>query len=197
MPSCQAVFFGSKIPKDETVRDEDVLEEERRVAAGETGDAPVVIRDVKKVYPGGKYAVRGVSLAIPNGECFGLLGINGAGKSTTLSMLTGETPPSHGQLSLNGMDLLTEIHKCRRYIGYCPQFDALFDLLTGREHLTLYAEIKGILRKDIVSVVNHKISEMGLTEYADRSAGTYSGGNKRKLSVAMAMIGEPTIVFLD
>jgi len=73
----------------------------------------------------------------------------------------------------------------------------LFDLLTGREHLELYARIKGISEEDIPKVVNSKISEMDLTEYADRAANTYSGGNKRKLSVAIAMIGEPSIVFLD
>jgi ABC-type multidrug transport system ATPase subunit len=70
-------------------------------------------------------------------------------------------------------------------------------LLTAREHLELYARIKGIYEADIPAVVNGKIAEMGLTEYADRAAGTYSGGNKRKLSVAIAMIGEPSIVFLD
>jgi len=198
MPSFQAIFSsGTRIPIDNTLRDEDVLAEEKRVADGETLSDTIVIKDVKKVFSGGKFAVRGVSLGIPNGECFGLLGINGAGKSTTLSMLTGEIPPTSGALSLNGMNLLTEIHKCRRYIGYCPQFDALFELLTGREHLSLYAAIKGILPKDINAVVSGKIAEMGLTEYADRSAATYSGGNKRKLSVAMAMIGEPSIVFLD
>ena len=77
------------------------------------------------------------------------------------------------------------------------QFDALFELLTAREHLQLYARIKGIDDKDIKAVVDGKIAEMGLTEYADRAAGTFSGGNKRKLSVALAMIGEPSIVFLD
>jgi len=97
----------------------------------------------------------------------------------------------------SGLDLYINIHTCRRKIGYCPQFDALFELLTAREHLELYARIKGIREKDIQRVVNAKIAEMGLTEYADRYAGTYSGGNKRKLSVAIAMIGEPSIVFLD
>ena len=157
----------------------------------------ILVKDLKKMYPGGKYAVRGVSIGIPNGECFGLLGINGAGKSTTLSMLSGEFKPTTGEAFLGGINLLTDVHKCRRKIGFCPQFDALFDLLTGREHLELYARIKGIAEEDINKVVEGKIAEMGLTEYAGRSAQTYSGGNKRKLSVAIAMIGEPSIVFLD
>ena len=92
---------------------------------------------------------------------------------------------------------MTDVFRVRRRIGFCPQFDALFDLLTGREHLTLYAHIKGISATDVPQVVEGKIAEMGLTEYADRAAGSYSGGNKRKLSVAIAMIGEPSLVFLD
>jgi ABC-type multidrug transport system ATPase subunit len=119
------------------------------------------------------------------------------GKSSTLAMLTGEFPPTTGEAYISGLNLSTSVHSCRRKIGFCPQFDALFELLTGREHLTLYARIKGINENDIVRVVNGKLKEMSLEEYADRAAGTYSGGNKRKLSVAIAMIGEPSIVFLD
>jgi ATP-binding cassette, subfamily A (ABC1), member 3 len=185
-------------PANDSVKDEDVLAEEKRVLLPETAEnSTILVKDLKKMYPGGKYAVRGVSLGIPNGECFGLLGINGAGKSSLLAMLSGETQPTAGDAYLGGLNLLTDIHECRRKIGFCPQFDALFELLTGREHLQLYARIKGIVEKDVERVVNYKIAEMGLTEYADRAAGTYSGGNKRKLSVAIAMIGDPEIVFLD
>ena len=112
-------------------------------------------------------------------------------------MLSGEFRPSAGSAHLAGLNLITDVQKCRRKIAFCPQFDALFELLTAREHLQLYARIKGICEADIKRVVESKIAEMGLTEYADRSASTYSGGNKRKLSVAIAMIGEPSIVFLD
>jgi ABC-type multidrug transport system ATPase subunit len=102
-----------------------------------------------------------------------------------------------GEAFIAGLNLSTNVHSCRRKIGFCPQFDALFELLTGREHLMLYARIKGIAEKDIARVVEGKLKDMALVEYADRAAGTYSGGNKRKLSVAIAMIGEPSIVFLD
>ena len=184
-------------PDDNSLKDDDVLVEETRVASGAADDSSIIVRDFKKIYPGGKYAVKGISLAIPTGECFGLLGINGAGKSTALNMLSGEFRPSAGSAHLAGLDLLKDVHKCRRKIGFCPQFDALFELLTAREHLQLYARLKGINEVDIPRVVDQKVAEMGLTEYADRAAGTYSGGNKRKLSVAIAMIGEPSIVFLD
>jgi len=196
--SLSNVFAPKPPPTDSSLKDEDLIEEERRVLAGEAdSSSTILVKDMKKMYPGEKFAVRGISLGIPNGECFGLLGINGAGKSTTLSMLSGEFLPSSGEASLAGHSLINEIHACRRRIGFCPQFDALFELLTGREHLELYARIKGIAEKDIKAQVEAKINEMGLVEYADRAAGTYSGGNKRKLSVAVAMIGEPSIVFLD
>jgi len=200
IPSISGVFarIGRNLPPDVAgLKDDDVLTEEQRVAECRPEDATILVRDFRKMYSTGKYAVKGVSLGIPNGECFGLLGINGAGKSTTLSMLSGEFPPTQGEGYLAGLDLLTDIHTCRRKIGFCPQFDSIFELLTGREHLELYARIKGINDEDISKVVNGKIREMGLVEYADRFAGTYSGGNKRKLSVAIAMIGEPSIVFLD
>jgi ATP-binding cassette, subfamily A (ABC1), member 3 len=198
MPSLQTRMSTSALPPDdESTKDEDVIAEEVKVASGAADDCSILVKGIKKVYPGGKYAVRGLSLAIPTGECFGLLGINGAGKSTALNMLSGEFRPTVGSASLAGLDLLNDVHKCRRKIGFCPQFDALFELLTGREHLQLYARIKGINEEDVNRVADGKIAEMGLTEYADRAAGTYSGGNKRKLSVAIAMVGEPSIVFLD
>ena len=165
MPSVQGLFVGHHAPPDATLRDEDVLEEERRVRYAAVDSANIIVKDVKKVYPGGKYAVKGISLSIPNGECFGLLGINGAGKSTTLSMLTGEIPPTEGNIYLSGLDLLKEVHKCRRHIGYCPQFDALFDLLTAREHLTLYARIKGVysilnlIRKIVYNVILYNMTK--------------------------------------
>ena len=197
LPILQGRLSGALPPTDAALKDEDVIAEEVRVASGAADDCSIVVKDFKKVYPGGKYAVKGMSLGIPMGECFGLLGINGAGKSTALNMLSGEFRPTAGSAHLAGLDLLTQVHKCRRQIGFCPQFDALFELLTAREHLQLYARIKGICEVDVARVVDSKIAEMGLTEYADRAAGTYSGGNKRKLSVAIAMIGEPLIVFLD
>jgi ATP-binding cassette subfamily A (ABC1) protein 3 len=148
IPSVSSYFTApATLPPNTVPMDEDVVTEEQNIAAVDpaTTNMRVLIKDAKKMYPGGKYAVRGVSLGIPNGQCFGLLGINGAGKTTLLSMLSGEVVPSHGELYLDRRDLLTDVHNCRRLIGFCPQFDALFELLTGREHLQLYARIKGIV----------------------------------------------------
>jgi ATP-binding cassette subfamily A (ABC1) protein 3 len=196
-------FHATLPPTDDKLKDEDVLAEEQRIAAGACDEnSTILVKNMKKQFYGGfrkegKYAVKGISLSIPNGQCFGLLGINGAGKTSTLSMLSGEFAPSSGEAFLGGRNLLTDIHTCRRKIGFCPQFDSIFELLTAREHLELYARIKGVKEEFIANVAAAKITEMGLTEYADRFAGTYSGGNKRKLMVAIAMIGEPSIVFLD
>ena len=112
-------------------------------------------------------------------------------------MLSGEFPPSRGRAWLSGKNILTSASEVRRLIGYCPQFDALFELMTGYEHLCMYARIKGIAESQIEECVQEQIVKMDLSEHCHRQAGGYSGGNKRKLSVACAMIGRPSIIFLD
>ena len=157
--------------------------------------------DLRKVYNRGtggyKVAVDQVSLGIKNGECFGLLGVNGAGKTTTFKIMSGEYAQTAGQVHINGLEIPRHMDDARRLIGYCPQFDALLDLLTAKEHLMLYAAIKGIPSHMREKLVQDKLKEMDLKRFENIPAGTYSGGNKRKLSVAMAMIGNPPIVFLD
>jgi len=142
------------------------------------------------------HAVRGVHLGVSRGEVFGYLGVNGAGKTTTLACLTGERAMTHGEAYINGVSIDNQT-VTRRFVGYCPQFDALFPLLTAREHLNFYGRIKGLYGDELEKQVNMLLEVLSLTKYQDRKAGTYSGGNKRKLSVAMAMIGNPPIVFLD
>jgi len=134
---------------------------------------------------------------VPEGEVFGFLGINGAGKTTTLSILSGEFPPSEGHAFLAGLDIFTQRTEINQQMGYCPQFDALLGKLTGREHLEMFCRIKGIVESQIPQVVEEVIDKMNLREHCEREAGGYSGGNKRKLSVAIALVGNPKIVFLD
>ena len=143
------------------------------------------------------YAVESVSFAADKGQVFGLLGVNGAGKTTTFKMLCGLYCPSGGSIYVLGMDASTHMKKVRRHVGYCPQFDALWDLLTTREHVLLYAKIRGYTGADLEKVVAGKLRELDLLQYTKARAGTLSGGNKRKLSVAMALVGEPELVFLD
>ncbi|RHY28486.1 hypothetical protein DYB32_005940 [Aphanomyces invadans] len=177
--------------------DEDVVAEESRIASGAADKDAVVMKNLRKVYKGGKVGIVQMSLALPKGECFGYLGINGAGKTSTMKILTGDVLPSKGQALLGGFDILTHQLEVRRLIGYCPQFDALIDLLTVREHLELFASIKGVPASHIHDTVKDKMDQMNLNDFEHKLAGTLSGGNKRKLSVAIAMIGSPPIIFLD
>jgi ABC-type multidrug transport system ATPase subunit len=178
--------------------DEDVIAEQDRVLAGDANGDLIVLNQLTKQYGNGKLAVNNLSLGIPPGQCFGLLGINGAGKTTTMGMLTAEFPPSTGDATLAGFSVTNEPEKTRRRIGYCPQFDAHFMNMTGREHVALYAAIKGVPRDMVKEAVQYKLAEVGLSESdSDRLSAGYSGGMKRKLSVACATIGQPQIVFLD
>jgi ATP-binding cassette subfamily A (ABC1) protein 3 len=184
--------------------DDDALAEAARVLDGQSEREGDMVRlyKLRKVYGsrGGapaKAAVRDLSFGIKAGECFGFLGINGAGKTTTMRMLTGDELPSRGTARLNNMDILTNQLEVRRLVGYCPQFDALIHLMTARETLTMYADIKGVRSDRLDEYVSKLITKLGLDEYADKPCGTYSGGNKRKLSVGIALVGSPPIVFLD
>jgi len=180
--------------------DDDVLAEKQKMQSATISDDPVQVRGLRKVFvgpQGPKVAVRDLWYSIPKGECFGFLGINGAGKTTTLSILSGDLYPSSGGAKLGGFDILTEQLQLRRLIGYCPQFDALFDKLTGKEHLEFYARIKGVPSQKIPGIVDGMLHYFTLDPYKNRTSEKYSGGNKRKLSVAMALMGDPQIVFLD
>lgn len=121
------------------------------------------------------------------------------GKTTTFNMLTGHVAPSHGEASIMGNSVLTHLQAARRHLGYCPQFDATIYNMTGREHLRFYARLRGIknIQGEREELVENLLNKLGLTEYADRLAGTYSGGNRRKLSVGIALIGDPDVVLLD
>jgi len=183
---------------DLTAEDEDVIAENERVHEGRADNDLIVLNRLSKVYQNKKRAVDHMSLGIPPGECFGLLGINGAGKTSTMAMLTAEFPPSSGDARLAGFSVSNEPEQTRRRIGYCPQFDAHFANMTGWEHIELYAVIKGVPRDLLKEVVASKLNEVGLSELdGKRLSSGYSGGMKRKLSVACATIGAPQIVFLD
>ena len=164
---------------------------ESPAAAGSGGaTAAVVLRHMRKEF-GSKVAVRDLCLRIEDGECFGLLGVNGAGKSTTFGMLTGALAPTSGDALLHGMSILDEQASIRKLVGYCPQHDALQELMTGREHLRLYGRLKGVPAALLEDEVTRLIVELDLGAHADKQAGRYSGGNKKKLCVGLALIGGP------
>lgn len=177
--------------------------EEMKVAASlaDPQEVAVKVTGLRKVYGSlfsqVKVAIQEVSFTVPYQECFALLGVNGAGKTSVFRILTGEYSATEGDAFINGYSCVSEISKARYNIGYCPQFDALSELLTAREHLRLYARIKGIPSGLITQFVERQLNDMGLRKYEHTRAGNLSGGNKRKLAVAMATIGNPPVVFLD
>ncbi|KAH3872038.1 phospholipid-transporting ATPase ABCA3-like isoform X2 [Dreissena polymorpha] len=178
--------------------DNDVAKERSRIANNTITSLcrsdKLILSELSKCY-NNHVAVNQISIGIPEGECFGLLGVNGAGKTSTFKMLTGDETLTSGAAFLNGYDVSTNIAEVRQYLGYCPQFDALIDQMTGRETLFMYARLRGI--KDIPALVEDLLDALLLTQYADKYVQTYSGGNKRKLSTAIALIGNPPVVFLD
>ena len=167
--------------------------------AGALAQSPLVLCHLRKQYGGGggKLAVRDLCLRIEVGECFGFLGVNGAGKSTTFGMLTGSIAPTSGDALLHGMSSLRQQRKIREHLGYCPQHDAPQALMTGREMLRMYCRIKHLAPCTIETEVETLIQELDLAKFCDKPCGTYSGGNKRKLCVAISLVGSPSLVLLD
>ncbi|XP_051513569.1 phospholipid-transporting ATPase ABCA1-like [Myxocyprinus asiaticus] len=178
--------------------DEDVARERQRIMSGAGQGDILELRQLTKVYKRKqKPAVDRLCVGIPPGECFGLLGVNGAGKTSTFKMLTGDSVVTNGEAFLAGKSILREIDEVHQNMGYCPQFDAINDLLTGREHLEFYAILRGVPEKEVCEVAEWGIRKLGLVKYVDKKAGSYSGGNMRKLSTAISLIGAPPVVFLD
>ncbi|KAM6102210.1 ATP-binding cassette sub-family A member 13-like [Theristicus caerulescens] len=184
--------------------DVDVEMERQRLFGGRTVNDVLVLYNLRKCY--GAFskkntAVESISLGIPRGECFGLLGTNGAGKSTTFKMLTGDIFPSAGRAVIrtptgSEMDILSASSE-GIVIGYCPQQDALDELLTGWEHLYYYCTLRGIPKQDICKVAEDLVNRLHLNAHADKLVRTYSAGTKRKLSTAVALVGKPQILLLD
>ncbi|ETE72734.1 Retinal-specific ATP-binding cassette transporter, partial [Ophiophagus hannah] len=178
--------------------DEDVAEERKRIMKGGSQNYILKLQELTKIYAGRRIpAVDRLCLGVRPGECFGLLGVNGAGKTTTFKMLTGDIKVTSGDAVVVGHSILTQISDVHQNMGYCPQFDAIDELLTGREHLFLYARLRGVPEAEIERVAEWGIQKLDLSQNADQLAGTYSGGTKRKLSTAIALIGCPPLVLLD
>ncbi|XP_062168317.1 ABC transporter A family member 2-like isoform X2 [Alnus glutinosa] len=207
------------VPQQEhiTPDDGDVLEEENLVKhQTQEGvvdpNVAVQIRGLAKTYPGTRqcgcckckktppyHALRGLWVNFAKDQLFCLLGPNGAGKTTTINCLTGITPVTDGDALIYGNSIRRAVgmSNIRRIIGVCPQFDILWDALSGQEHLHLFASIKGLPPASIKSVAQNSLAEVRLTEAAKMRAGSYSGGMKRRLSFAIALIGDPKLVILD
>ncbi|XP_053685902.1 phospholipid-transporting ATPase ABCA3-like [Sabethes cyaneus] len=179
--------------------DSDVLAEKQRIQSmemAEINSTHLVLRDVTKYYKS-FLAVNQLSVLVEHSQCFGLLGINGAGKTSTFKMLTGDEDISSGDAWVNGFSLKTDLISVHQQIGYCPQFDALIDDLTGRETLKIFALLRGVPKGEISAVSLKLATELNFMKHIDKRTKQYSGGNKRKLSTALALLGNPAVVYLD
>jgi ABC-2 type transport system ATP-binding protein len=156
-------------------------------------EASGLVREFKK----GPRAVDGIDLAVAPGEIYGFLGPNGAGKSTTVHMLTTLLPPTAGTARVGGYDVVREGPQVRMAIGAALQEAALDPLLTGREHLRLQAALQGMPRRERAPRADELLARVGLTQAADRKVRGYSGGMKRRLDLALALVHRPRILFLD
>ncbi|XP_010931477.1 ABC transporter A family member 7 isoform X1 [Elaeis guineensis] len=164
----------------------------------------IISDNIKKVYPRRdgnpeKFAVRGLSLAVPHGECFGMLGPNGAGKTSFINMMTGLTTPTSGTAYVRGLDIRIDMDEIYTSMGVCPQHDLLWETLTGREHLLFYGRLKNLKGAALMQAVEESLKSVNLFYggVGDKQAGKYSGGMKRRLSVAIALIGDPKVVYMD
>src|SRR6201994_1832150 len=152
-----------------------------------------LVREFKK----GPRAVDGIDLAVSQGEICGFLGPNGAGKSTTVLMLTTLLPPTSGRATVGGFDIVRQGARVRATIGAALQEAALDPILTGREHLMLQATLQGLPAAERRRRSQELVERVGLTEAAERRVGGYSGGMKRRLDLALALVHSPRILFLD
>ncbi len=153
-------------------------------------------KGLRKEYPG-KVAVKGLELAVKEGEFFSLLGTNGAGKTTVIRMLTSLARPSAGDATLMGHSIVSDAAGVREVTGLSPQETAVAGNLTVRENLALMAELYGAGRRAADEAAKEMMERTGLSEVAGRRAKVLSGGWQRRLSVAMALISEPKVLFLD
>jgi len=163
----------------------------------ESQEDPIKAVGLSKIYDNGFTAVKGVTFGVPQGQIFGLLGPNGAGKSTTFNILTAATGKSGGSVQLLDQEVNKNMPEVYENVGICPQFNALWDFLTVKEHLMLFGNLKGLRGNKLDQVINYYLDVLQLRDHANKRAEDLSGGNKRKLSVANAFIGSAFLLFLD
>ena len=159
-------------------------------------DFAILVENLTKEFNGLK-AVDGISFEVKEGELFGLLGPNGAGKTTTLNMLSTLLRPTSGKAFVNGFDVLIERDKVRKSIGMVFQEPALDNYLTGRENLEFHGMMYGLKRSEAKERVKEALKIVDLEDFAEKLVQTYSGGMKRRLEIARALVHQPKVLFLD
>lgn len=184
-------------PEELKSEDDDVRAERNRIKSGDyDSDAPLILNGMRKSY-GTKLVVRDATFAVEKGTVFGLLGPNGAGKTSLISILTGVYNPTSGQAILGGYDSAIQSAEAFQSIGVCPQFDTLWDDLNISEHLFFYARLKGVPVKLEREAVQAALDLVDLFEHKNQLIKHLSGGQKRRVSIAIALVADPKVVFLD
>src|SRR5919199_5429604 len=163
----------------------------------DSSTAAIETEQLVRVFKKGPRAVDGIDLRVEPGEVYGFLGPNGAGKSTTVHMLTTLLPPTEGRAWVGGHDIVHDGAAVRATIGAALQEAALDPFLTGREHLRLQSALHGITGDERKRRTDELLTRVGLTDAADRKIRGYSGGMKRRLDLALALVHRPRILFLD
>jgi len=158
--------------------------------------AAIAIENLTKDY-GDVRAVDGLTLEVSQAEVFGLLGPNGSGKTTTINCLTGLLKPTSGTIKVGGFDVQREGQRAREILGVSPQETAVFDCLTGRENVELFGSLHSVPKASLGARVDYAIEKVGLMDDAGRRVSKYSGGMKRRVSIAMALVTDPRIILLD
>jgi ABC-2 type transport system ATP-binding protein len=159
--------------------------------------AAIEVTGLERTFEGGIHAVAGVDIEVAEGEIYAFLGPNGAGKTTTVRMLTTLLRPTGGSARVAGHDVVSEAAEVRRAIGVALQEAALDPLMTGRELIRLQATLHGLASEEGKRRGDALLGRVGLTHAADRRVGTYSGGMRRRLDLASALVHEPRVLFLD
>jgi ABC-2 type transport system ATP-binding protein len=162
----------------------------------ESDRAAISIDGLTKDY-GDVRAVDGLTLTIPEAEVFGLLGPNGSGKTTTINCLTGLLKPNAGTVAVEGYDVQTQVREARGVMGVSPQETAVYPYLTGRENVELFGQLYAVPKARLRGRVDYVIEKVGLVDEAGGKVGRYSGGMKRRVSIAMALVADPKVVLLD
>jgi ABC-2 type transport system ATP-binding protein len=157
----------------------------------------IEVRKLRKIYPGGVEAVKGIDFDVAAGEVFGLLGPNGAGKSTTIGMLTTTIAPTSGTARLAGFDVVSEPIAARRVSSVVFQEPVVDRSLTGRRNLDIHARLWRVEPREASARIDAITSTLGLDELVERPVGGYSGGERRRLEIARALVSEPRVLFLD